>query len=73
MTVVAGNARPQLSALYFDRWYWLDHGSIFADGTPDTVITKEIIRKVFFAMVDVSQHPRSHVPQNCNVAGRYPA
>jgi ABC-type hemin transport system ATPase subunit len=41
----------------------LDHGSIFADGTPDTVITKEIIRKVFFASVDVSQHPRSHVPQ----------
>jgi iron complex transport system ATP-binding protein len=63
VTVVAAMHDLNLAALYFDRLVLLDHGSIFADGTPDTVITKETIRKVFSASVDVSRHPRSHVPQ----------
>jgi iron complex transport system ATP-binding protein len=63
VTVIAAMHDLNLAALYFDRLILLDHGSIFADGTPDVVITKEIIRKVFSASVEVSRHPRSHVPQ----------
>jgi ABC-type multidrug transport system ATPase subunit len=52
-----------LAALYFDRLVLLDHGSIFADGPPDTVITKETIQKVFSTSFELSRHPKTLVPQ----------
>ena len=72
MTVVAAMHDLNLSALYFDRLVLLNHGSIFADGTPEAVITKEIIRKVFSASIEISRHPRTLVPQ-INTSGRRPA
>lgn len=63
VTIVAAMHDLNLAALYFDRLVLLDHGSIFADGSPDTVITKEIINKVFSASVEVSPHPKTLVPQ----------
>jgi ABC-type cobalamin/Fe3+-siderophores transport system ATPase subunit len=52
-----------LAALNFDRLVLLDHGSIFADGPPGTVITKETIQKVFSTSVEVSRHPKTLVQQ----------
>ena len=63
VTVVAAMHDLNLSALYFDRLVLMDHGSIFADGSPDAVITKEIIFNVFSASVEVSRHPKTLVPQ----------
>ena len=63
VTVVAAMHDLNLAALYFDRLVLLDHGSIFADGSPDVVITKEIIHKVFSATVEVGRHPKASVPQ----------
>jgi iron complex transport system ATP-binding protein len=63
MTIVAAMHDLNLAALYFDRLVLLDHGAIFADGPPDTVITKETIQKVFSASIEVSRHPKALVPQ----------
>jgi iron complex transport system ATP-binding protein len=63
VTIVAAMHDLNLAALYFDRLVLMDHGSVFADGSPDAVITKEMIRKVFSASVEVSRHPRTRVPQ----------
>jgi iron complex transport system ATP-binding protein len=52
-----------LAALYFERLVLLNHGLVFADGSPDEVITKEIIQQVFSATVEVTRHPKVPVPQ----------
>jgi len=50
-----------LASLYFERLVLLDRGSVFADGSPDVVITKEIIHQVFSATVEMSRHPKAFV------------
>jgi iron complex transport system ATP-binding protein len=63
VTIVAGMHDLNLAALYFDRLVLLDRGLVFADGSPDEVITGEIIRKVFSAKVEITRHPKTSVPQ----------
>jgi iron complex transport system ATP-binding protein len=63
ITIVAVMHDLNLAALYFERLVLLDHGSIVADGSPNDVITEEIIHKVFSSSVEVGQHPRVSVPQ----------
>lgn len=63
VTIVAAMHDLNLSALYFERLILLDHGFVFADGSPDEVITKEIIQKVFSATVEIARHPGVSVPQ----------
>jgi iron complex transport system ATP-binding protein len=63
VTVVAAMHDLNLAALYFERLVLLDHGLVFADGSPDEVITKEIIQQVFSATVEVARHPKVPVPQ----------
>ena len=63
VTVVAAIHDINLAALYFERLVLLNRGSIFADGSPDAVITKEIIHQVFSTTVEVSRHPKAVVPQ----------
>jgi iron complex transport system ATP-binding protein len=63
VTVVAAMHDLNLAALYFERLVLLDRGSVFADGSPDSVITKEIIHRVFSATVEVGRHPKTFAPQ----------
>ena len=63
VTIVAAMHDLNLAALYFDRLVLMHQGSIFAEGLPDVVITKEIIYKVFSASVEISRHPKATVPQ----------
>jgi iron complex transport system ATP-binding protein len=63
VTIIAAIHDLNLASLYFDRLILLDHGSVFADGSPEEVITKKIISQVFSAQVEVSRHPRALVPQ----------
>ena len=62
VTVVAAMHDLNLAAFYFDRLVLLDRGSIFADGSPAEVITKDIVQQVFSATVEVGRHPRAPVP-----------
>jgi iron complex transport system ATP-binding protein len=63
VTVIAAMHDLNLATLYFERLVLLDHGLIFADGSPDEVITKEIIQKVFSTKVEIARHPKTSVPQ----------
>ncbi len=63
VTIVAAMHDLNLAALYFDRLVLLGCGLVFADGSPDEVITGEIIQKVFSAKVEITRHPKTSVPQ----------
>ena len=63
VTVVAAMHDLNLAALYFERLVLLGPGVVFADGSPDEVITKEIIQKVFSAKVEITRHPKTSAPQ----------
>jgi iron complex transport system ATP-binding protein len=63
ITVIAAMHDLNLAALYFERLVLLDRGSIYTDGSPETVITREIIQSVFSATVAVGRHPTALVPQ----------
>jgi len=62
LTVVGAMHDLNLAALYFDRLILLKQGRIFAEGTPEKVLTEEIIREVFSASVQVTQHPVTKSP-----------
>ena len=63
VTIVAAMHDLNLAALYFERLVLLGRGLVFADGSPDEVITAEIIQKVFSAKVEIARHPKTSVPQ----------
>ncbi len=63
VTIVAAMHDLNLAALYFERLVLLGRGLVFADGSPDEVITGEIIQKVFSAKVEIARHPKAAVPQ----------
>jgi iron complex transport system ATP-binding protein len=63
VTIVAAMHDLNLAALYFERLVLLGRGFIFADGSPDEVITGENIQKVFSAKVEIARHPKTFVPQ----------
>ncbi len=61
-TIVAAMHDLNLASLYFHRLVLLKEGSIFADGTPNEVLTPQLIQEVFSASVQVGQHPLANVP-----------
>ena len=63
VTIVAAMHDLNLAALYFERLVLLGRGFIFADGSPDEVITAENIQKVFSAKVEIARHPKTAAPQ----------
>ena len=63
VTIVAAMHDFNLAALFFERLVLLGRGLVFADGSPDEVITGEIIQKVFSAKVEIARHPKTAVPQ----------
>ena len=62
ITIIAAMHDLNLASLYFHRLVLLKEGSIFADGTPNEVLTPQIIQEVFSASVQVGQHPLANVP-----------
>ncbi len=62
LTVVGAMHDLNLAALYFDRLILLKAGRIFADGTPEKVLTEENIKEVFSASVQVTKHPLTRAP-----------
>ena len=63
VTIVAAMHDLNLAALYFERLVLLGRGFVFADGSPDEVITGENIQKIFSAKVEITRHPKTSVPQ----------
>lgn len=62
ITVIGAMHDLNMAALYFDRLVLLKQGRIFADGTPEKVLTEETIKEVFSASVQVTQHPVTGSP-----------
>jgi iron complex transport system ATP-binding protein len=52
--VILSTHNPEHAFLYVDRAIMLDDGCLIADGAPDTVLTEQLIRKVYG--VDVLLH-----------------
>jgi iron complex transport system ATP-binding protein len=57
LTVVAAMHDLNQAALYFDRLILLKEGKVWADGTPQEVLTEAGISQVFAASVKVEVHP----------------
>ena len=63
ITVVAALHDLNLAALYFPRLVLLHHGAVFADGSPQEVLTEEHLQEVYSASVAMYPHPTRGVPQ----------
>jgi iron complex transport system ATP-binding protein len=62
LTVVAAMHDLNQASLYFDRLILLKEGKVWADGTPQQVLTEAGISQVFAASVRVEQHPLTGAP-----------
>ncbi|ADB30243.1 ABC transporter related protein [Kribbella flavida DSM 17836] len=63
LTVLVALHDLNLAAAVCDRLAVLDNGRIVAVGTPDTVLTPELLRDVFGVAMTVVAHPTTGVPQ----------
>jgi len=70
VTVIGVMHDLNMAALYFERLILIKEGSIFADGTPEEVLTAEIIEEVFSASVQVTRHPSTNKPHVVVVPGQ---
>ncbi|CAM5597648.1 ABC transporter ATP-binding protein OS=Streptomyces microflavus OX=1919 GN=Smic_27900 PE=4 SV=1 [Streptomyces microflavus] len=51
-----------LAAYYCDRIYVLKHGRVGASGTPEEVLTAELLGEVYGVAAEVSTHPKTGAP-----------
>ncbi|MFC5713682.1 heme ABC transporter ATP-binding protein [Thalassorhabdus alkalitolerans] len=56
-TVIGALHDLNLAAAYCDKIYVLNHGEIYASGTPQDVLTTELMRKIFGVETVVMEHP----------------
>ncbi|WP_063797948.1 heme ABC transporter ATP-binding protein [Saccharothrix sp. NRRL B-16348] len=63
VTVLAVLHDLNLAAAYCDRLHVLDRGRVVRSGTPDEVLTPEVLHDVFHVRAHVVRHPTSGVPQ----------
>jgi iron complex transport system ATP-binding protein len=63
VTVLAVLHDLNLAAAYCDRLHVLDRGRVVRSGTPEDVLTPEVLREVFHVRAHVVRHPASGVPQ----------
>ncbi|WP_143532555.1 heme ABC transporter ATP-binding protein [Saccharothrix sp. ALI-22-I] len=63
VTVLAVLHDLNLAAAYCDRLHVLDHGRVVRSGTPEEVLTPEVLHEVFHVRAHVVRHPTSGVPQ----------
>ena len=57
VTTLAALHDLNLAALYCDRLYVLQDGKLVADGTPEDILTAELIRTVYGVAAEISPHP----------------
>ena len=57
LTVIAAMHDLNLASLYFNRLVLLKEGRVVIDGTPEQVLTEDILLEVFAASVRVERHP----------------
>jgi iron complex transport system ATP-binding protein len=63
LTVLATMHDLNLASLYFDRLTLLEAGQVVASGTPNEVLSEDLIRRVFRAEVQIQRHPVQARPQ----------
>lgn len=59
ITVVAALHDLNLAAMFCDRLCVLDHGRLVAVGTPETVLTPELLRRVYRIDATIARHPET--------------
>jgi iron complex transport system ATP-binding protein len=69
ITIIAAMHDLNLAALYFDRLILLKEGRVWADGTPQEVLTEAGISQVFAASVRVEVHPLTGAPHIVVIPG----
>ncbi len=69
LTVIAAMHDLNLAAQYCDRLVMLNGGEIYADGTPEDVLTAQNIKTVYGADVCVYPHPVNKLPTTLITAG----
>jgi len=62
ITVCAVMHDLNLASLYFDRLVILKNGSVYADGSPQEVLTSDTIQHVYGTPVHVTTHPTTSSP-----------
>ena len=62
VTIAAVMHDLNLASLYFDRLVILKDGAIYADGSPQEVLTADIIQHVYGTPVHVISHPTTGTP-----------
>ncbi|MWC31208.1 ABC transporter ATP-binding protein [Paenibacillus sp. MMS18-CY102] len=63
LTVIAVLHDLNLAALYCDQLLVLKDGSLYGSGTPEEIVTRELVREVYGAEADIMPHPDSGAPQ----------
>jgi iron complex transport system ATP-binding protein len=63
LTVVSVSHDLNLTAIYSDRVLMLHRGEVAAHGTPDEVLTSQLISSIFETQVLVDRHPWNNVPR----------
>jgi iron complex transport system ATP-binding protein len=72
VTIIAAMHDLNLASLFFDRLILLKDGTIFADGSPQEVLTEKNLQDVFSASVLVGRHPVTAGPHIVVLPKRYP-
>lgn len=62
ITIAAVMHDLNLASLYFDRLIILKDGTVYADGSPQEVLTADIIQHVYGTQVHVTTHPTTGTP-----------
>ena len=63
ITIIAAIHDLNLASIYFNRLILLNKGKIISDGSPEKVITKENIEKVFGIKVNINVNTANGIPQ----------
>ncbi len=63
MSVIIVNHNLNLASLYCQRLVLMHEGCIYADGPPQSLIKRDIIKRVYKTDVKIIQHPYKDVPQ----------
>jgi len=62
LTVLAALHDLTIAATYCDRIYVLQHGHVVASGTPEDVLTPQLLQDVFEVYAEVTTHPITQRP-----------
>jgi len=69
LTVIAALHDLNLAAQYCDWLVMLNGGTVYAEGTPQEVLTAQNIKKAYGAEVCVYPHPINGLPATLIIAG----